>query len=93
MAELPLVLRRLAVVKRVRPIAVEARRIHGQLRTKGDPIHRALRNIKQQQGGRLSVSERIHHEPGWEGPRGLRTRDGDVDVREIEFGSMEEWSR
>jgi hypothetical protein len=88
LAGLPLLPKKAAVLKSLRPAAEEARRVFRRFRREVPSIHKHLRTLKDRRGGPLMLSEIVEDESREFGPRGLERPSGDEKTREIEFGVL-----
>jgi hypothetical protein len=87
LAHVPLVPACLSVIEKARPAAREARRVYRHFRTRGAEFQRELRLVKMN-SGRLTVSEQIEGETAAFGPAGFRSPTTNVNIREVEFGTL-----
>ena len=86
LVDLPLVARKLEVLRRVRPSAVEALRVFRLLRKDAPDAVRQLRNVKSK-GARLTVAETIDAELAEIGPSGFKGTSG-KQTRDVVFGVL-----
>lgn len=95
LAGLPRLAAKAIAFAQLRSPAEEATRIFRKFRKEMPEIHRHLRHLKAQQGGRLRLTEILRsaedaEESDYVGPAGFRGRGrGQVETREIEFGTLD----
>jgi hypothetical protein len=93
LAALPLVGPKLAVLYKLKPVALEAVRAYRKIRTGVPLVHDQLRKVKQEYGGQLTLTQIIRDEQDenddYFGPAGLKGRGKDgIETRDYTFGSF-----